>query len=116
MEEQKQLEYDELLEEYINMEKEYANFKKEHNNCLENVLIISLNDMKVMYESREKEINKLKEKLSETRETSKIIKIMIDTIISNLNNTSNTRYNNHSIESQLNFIKDVLEHRKVRYY
>ena len=111
MEEQKQLEYDELLEEYINMEKEYSDFKKEHSNCLENVLITSLNEMKLMYENREKEINKLKEKLSETRETSKTIKIMIDTIISNRNN-----YNSHVIESQLNFIKDILEYRRIRYY
>ena len=69
--------------------------------------------MKVIYDSCEKELNKLKNIISESRETTRVINIMIDTIIENLKGKSENKF---KIESQLNFIKDVLEKRKIRYY
>jgi hypothetical protein len=108
MEKQKEKKYDELFDEYVRLEEEHNNLKNE---CSENVLLTSLNDMKVIYESCEKELNKLKNVISESRETTRVINIMIDTIIENLKHE-----NKFKIESQLNFIKDVLEKRRIRYY
>lgn len=94
------LEYEHLLTELTNLKKEYE----------ENTVIQSMNDMKEMYDTQQKNIKKLVKIIDNMLDVSSSVNLMLKYVMENTHPSSNNAYNNN-IYNKYNtkFINDILE-------
>ena len=123
----KQLEYEELFEEYNILFNEFNKVKNENIELLkqlsENTVISSMEEMKEMYNKKEEEISKLKDFISDNNRSNRTVINLINTIISNLDNyhTNNNKpssciITSYTLENRLEFIKENIEFNKKYFF
>lgn len=101
-----QIEYDKLLLDYEILENEH---KKLQNEYSENTIIQSMNDMKDVYNSQKKKIEKLNSIIDNILDTNKSIKLMLSSILyKNINNIENSQ-SKHVLKYRIEFIQEILE-------
>jgi len=99
--------YDELFLEYERVSEELTKLKKE---CEENTIIQSMNDMKKMYESQTKKIDKMSDIIDSMNETTRAVQLMLKSVIKSSSNYSNRRDNitRFELKTRLEFINEIL--------
>lgn len=94
------LDYEHLLTELTNLKKEYE----------ENTVIQSMNDMKEMYDTQEKNIKKLVKIIDNMLDVSSSVNLMLKYVMENTHPSSNNAYNNNIYNKyNIKFINDILE-------
>ena len=98
--------YDKLLEKYIKLQKDYS----------ENIIIESMNDMKIMYDNQKKKIDKLLNIVDNILDKNKSVNIMLSVLTKNLNNNTSK----HELKCKLEFIQEIVDtsirHKNEIYY
>jgi hypothetical protein len=99
--------YDELIIEYERVSDELTNLKKDYE---ENTIIQSMNDMKQIYDKQTKKMKKMSDIIDNMNETTKVVKLMLKTLIKNSNVYSSRRdvVNKFELNTRLEFINEIL--------
>jgi len=99
--------YDELLLDYERVTEELNKLKKD---CEENTIIQSMNDMKKMYETQEKKIEKMSNIIDKMNENTRAVQLMLKTVIKNMDNYNSRRENitRFELKTRLEFINEIL--------
>lgn len=98
--------YSELLSEYDKLNAELTTLKKE---CEENTIIQSMNDMKTVYESQRKKIEKLTQIMEGLTESIKSVQLMLKVLTKNTS-VAYRRENlsKFELKTRMEFINEIL--------
>lgn len=100
--------YDELLLKYECMTIEFNNLKKDYE---ENTIIQSMNDMKQVYDTQTRKMEKMSDVIDSMNETTRSSRLMLKTIVKNLNSNSYKRESvaRFELKNKLEFVNEILE-------
>lgn len=97
--------YAELVLEYERVSSELTDLKKEYE---ENTIIQSMNDMKTIYESQKRKLNKMNDIIESLADSNKAIQIMLNILIKNLSNSNLNSSQRFELKTKLEFINEIL--------